>query len=137
VNIELCGQGFTLLSAGPLFKFNPSISFLVACQTKEEVDAAWKKLSEHGTVRMELGEYPFSQRYGWTEDRYGLSWQIMFAGEREVRQNITPTLLFVDDVCGKAEEAIRFYASVFRGSAMRDLVRYGQSEDSEKPGTIK
>jgi predicted 3-demethylubiquinone-9 3-methyltransferase (glyoxalase superfamily) len=44
--VELLGQEFTLISAGPLFKFNPSISFLVSCSTREEVDALWKKLSE-------------------------------------------------------------------------------------------
>ena len=81
VTIELLGQEFTLISAGPLFKFNPSISFLVACKTKDEVDVLWKKLSEGGKALMELGEYPFSGRYGWTEDKYGVSWQVMLMGE--------------------------------------------------------
>ena len=53
VTIELSGQDFTLLSAGPLFKFNPSVSFLVACQTKDEVDALWEKLSVGGAALME------------------------------------------------------------------------------------
>ncbi len=75
--IELSGQGFTLIRAGPLFKFNPSVSFLIACTTKNEVDAFWEKLSKDGMVLMELGEYPFSQRYGWIQDRYGLSWQVI------------------------------------------------------------
>src|SRR5688500_19612641 len=56
--IELLGQEFTLISAGPLFKFNPSVSFLVACSTKEEVDALWTKLSDGGTALMKLDEYP-------------------------------------------------------------------------------
>jgi predicted 3-demethylubiquinone-9 3-methyltransferase (glyoxalase superfamily) len=64
VTIELLGQEFMLISAGPLFKFNPSVSFLVACKTKDEVDALWVKLSEGGTALMEIGEYPFSERYG-------------------------------------------------------------------------
>jgi predicted 3-demethylubiquinone-9 3-methyltransferase (glyoxalase superfamily) len=46
VNIDLIGQEFTLISAGPLFKFNPSISFLVACKTKEDLDALWNELSK-------------------------------------------------------------------------------------------
>ena len=137
VTIDLSGQGFTLISAGPLFKFNPSVSFLVACKTKEEVDALWDKLSKGGTVLMALGEYPFSQRYGWTQDQYGLSWQVMFMGDREVKQNITPTLMFVGNVCGKAEDAIRFYASVFPRSAVGNILRYGQGEEPDKPGTIK
>ena len=64
----LDGQHFTSISAGPYFKFNPSVSFLVACKTKEEVDKLWKKLSAGGKIMMELGAYPFSERYGWTED---------------------------------------------------------------------
>src|SRR5690348_17303813 len=56
VTIELAGQEFSLISAGPLFKFNPSVSFLVACKTKDEVDALWKRLSERGTTLLELGE---------------------------------------------------------------------------------
>ena len=113
VTIELLGQEFTLISAGPLFKFNPSVSFLVACKTKDEVDALWEKLSEGGTALMELGEYPFSEKYGWVQDRYGLSWQVMFVGEHEIKQNITPTLMFVGKQAGRAEEAINFYATVF------------------------
>jgi len=136
VTIGVAGQEFMLISAGPLFKFNPSISFLVACETKEEVDALWKKLSERGVALMELGEYPFSERYGWTEDRYGLSWQVMFMGDREMKQNITPTLMFVGDVCGNAEKAIHFYASVFRRSQVGNILRYGKGGEPDKEGTI-
>ncbi len=137
VTIEILGQEFTLLSAGPLFKFNPSVSFLVACETKDEVDALWEKLSEGGMALMDLGEYPFSERYGWVQDRYGLSWQVMFMGDREIRQKITPTLMFVGKQCGKAEEAINFYARVFHNTRVGDIVRYGKGEEPDKEGTIK
>ena len=137
VTIELAGQQFNLISAGPLFKFNPSVSFLVACSSKDEVDTLWKRLSEGGMALMPLGAYPFSERYGWTQDKYGLSWQIMFAGDRPIVQKITPTLLFVGDVAGKAEEAVRFYASVFHDSALGGFTRYGQGEDPEKEGSVK
>jgi len=137
VDIELLGQEFTLISAGPLFKFNPSVSFLVALKTREEVDRLWEKLSERGKTLMELGEYPFCQRYGWAQDKYCLSWQVMFAGDREIKQNITPTLMFVGDVCGKAEQAINFYASVFRNSKVGDILRYSEGEEPDKKGTIK
>src|SRR5918995_1363601 len=94
--VELVGQEFTLISAGPLFKFNPSISFLVVCPTKEEVDELWKKLTEGGgTTLMELGEYPFSEMYGWVQDKYGLSWQVIYMGERKTKHRIIPTLMFV------------------------------------------
>ena len=77
VSFQLAGQDFEAISAGPLFKFNPSISFSVALKTKEEVDELWNKLSPGGKVLMELGSYPFSERYGWLQDKFGLSWQII------------------------------------------------------------
>jgi predicted 3-demethylubiquinone-9 3-methyltransferase (glyoxalase superfamily) len=136
--VELLGQEFTFISAGPLFKFNQSISFLVACSTKEEVDALWKKLSEGGGVAlMELGEYPFSEKYGWVQDKYGLSWQVMFMGDRRIKQRIIPTLIFVGKQCGKAEEAINFYISVFEDARVGDIVRYSKGEEPDREGTVK
>jgi predicted 3-demethylubiquinone-9 3-methyltransferase (glyoxalase superfamily) len=137
VDVEICGRGFTLLSAGPLFKFNPSISFLVACETKEEVDALWRNLSSGGTQMMELGAYPFSERYGWVQDRYGLSWQVMFANGRAIEQKITPTLMFTGPQSGKTEEAIGFYASVFRDASVRGINRYGSGEEPDTEGTAR
>jgi predicted 3-demethylubiquinone-9 3-methyltransferase (glyoxalase superfamily) len=143
VSFELSGQPFMAISAGPLFKFNPSISFHVKCATKDEVDALWAKLSKGGTVLMELGEYPFSERYGWLQDRYGLSWQLIYAGKNPIDQKIVPALTFVGDVAGKTEEAINFYVSVFSESGRpgkseaRVFARYGKGEDPDKEGTVK
>lgn len=137
VSFELSGQSFMAISAGPLFKFTPAVSFHVKCKTKDEVDAIWEKLSKGGTVLMELGEYPFSEKYGWCNDRYGLSWQVIFVGESEIKQKITPVLMFVGDVCGKAEEAVNFYASVFRNVKADILARYGKGEEPDKEGTVK
>jgi predicted 3-demethylubiquinone-9 3-methyltransferase (glyoxalase superfamily) len=137
VAIELWGLEFRLLSAGPLFKFTPAVSFLVRCDTKDEVDALWSELSRKGSILLELGDYPFSERYGWTEDRYGLSWQVMFSKERASGPRITPTLLFVGDQCGKAGEAINFYASVFHDARVGPILRYGKGEEPNQEGTIK
>jgi len=137
IDFELAGQEFIGLNAGPIFKFTPAVSFLIACKTKGEVDALWERLSAGGTVLMELGEYPFSEKYGWTQDRYGLSWQVMAMGDRNSTQKITPTLMFVGDVSGRAEEAIKFYASVFRNARIGDILRYGKGEKPDKEGTIR
>lgn len=128
VSFELAGQQFTAISAGPYFKFNPSISFMVACSSVEEVDAKWAALSEGGTVLMELTEYPFSKYYGWLEDRYGLSWQLMLVDNAEAVQKITPNLLFSNHACGKAEEAVNFYTNIFEESALELLSKYGEGE---------
>jgi len=137
VSFELSGQAFMAISAGPYFKLNPSVSFLVACSTLDEVEAYWRMLSAGGMVLMELGEYPFSERFGWTQDRYGLSWQIMYTGGRTSQQKITPFMLFVGSACGKAEEAANFYTSVFHRSKINDIVRYGKGEEPDKEGTVK
>jgi predicted 3-demethylubiquinone-9 3-methyltransferase (glyoxalase superfamily) len=137
VSFALSGQQFAAISAGPLFKFTPAVSFLVACSSREEVDALWAKLSQGGSVLMELGEYPFSQKYGWVQDRYGLSWQVMFMGDRQIKQKITPTLMFVGRQAGRSDEAIHFYASVFHNSKVGDIHRYGKGEEPDKEGTIK
>jgi len=137
VTIELAGQPFTLLSAGPMFRFTPAISFLVLCATKEEADALWGELSKGGTVLMELGAYPFSERFGWTADRYGVTWQVMFAGDWPITQKITPTLMFTGAVAGRAEEAMNFYASVFRDSSVGNINRYNAGEEPDKEGTVR
>ena len=137
VSFELAGQAFNAISAGPYFKFNPSVSFLVACSTKDEVDAYWKKLSSGGMALMELDEYPFSERFGWTQDRYGLTWQVIYSGGHAIQQKITPFMMFVGPVCGKAEEAVNYYASVFHRSKVNDIVRYGKGEEPDKEGTAK
>ena len=137
VGIELRGEELMLLSGGPYFRFTPAISFLVACATREEVDDLWAKLSPGGSAMMELGSYPFSERYGWIQDRYGLSWQVMFMGDREVTRRIIPTLMFTGEQCGKAEEAIGFYASVFRNAKTDHVLRYARGEDPDREGTVK
>ena len=136
VAFELFGQPFMAISAGPLFRFNPSVSFTVACETAEEVDRYWEQLSRGGETLMELGSYPFSERYGWTTDRFGLSWQVSLAPASETDQRITPMLLFVGDACGRAEEAIRTYTSVFPDSGVDQLVPYGADAAPDAEGDV-
>lgn len=67
VSFELAGQPFMAISAGPFFKFNEAISFIVNCDTQEEIDYYWEKLSA----------VPEAEQCGWLKDKYGLSWQIV------------------------------------------------------------
>src|SRR3989344_2238668 len=144
VSFEVMGYKFMAISAGPLFSFNPSISFFVNFDPSmmenaaDKLDEVWNKLSEGGKVLMELGEYPFSKRYGWVQDKYGLSWQLILTNpEGEDRPIIILSLLFVGEKCGKAEEAVNFYASVFPGAKAQVYARYAQSEEPDKQGTVK
>jgi predicted 3-demethylubiquinone-9 3-methyltransferase (glyoxalase superfamily) len=137
ITMKIMGQTFTLLNGGPYYKFNPSTSFLVTCKTRDEVDKYCKQLSANGSALMELGEYPFSSRYAWIQDKYGLSWQIMLADIHDAKQRITPTLMFVGDVCGKAEEAINLYTSIFHDSKIEGILRYQAGMQPDKEGTIQ
>ncbi len=128
LSFELAGQQFMAISAGPYFKFNPSISLMVACYSVEEVNTKWKALIDGGTELMPLGEYPFSKWYGWVQDRYGLSWQLMLTDNGEAARKITPNFLFSKDACGKAEEAVKYYTEVFEDSAIGLISRYGEGE---------
>jgi predicted 3-demethylubiquinone-9 3-methyltransferase (glyoxalase superfamily) len=67
VTFELNGQEFMALNGGPVFAFSPAISFFVTCETQEEVDDLWEKLSEGGE----------KEQCGWLKDKYGISWQIV------------------------------------------------------------
>lgn len=133
---ELAGYKFMALDGGPLFKITPAISFFLNFdpskdqKAREHLDALWGELSQGGKVLMELNEYPFSKRYGWIQDKYGVSWQLILSDpEGDDRPFIMPSLLFAGDVVGKAEEAISFYISVFKDSKKGLLARYGKGQE--------
>lgn len=136
VTMKLGGRDFQAISAGPHFKFTPAISLLVHCATKEEVDRIWSRLSAGGQLFMPLQAYPFSEYYGWTSDRFGLSWQIMLVGDQPVTEKIVPKLMFVGDVAGRAEEAIEFYTSLFQNSSKGEAMRFGPGMGAEKEGEL-
>lgn len=137
VLFEIFGYRFMSISAGPYFKLNPSISFHVKCASPEEVDALWAKISAGGKVLMPLNEYPFSKRYAWVQDTYGVSWQIVAVEPDQLEPRIVPVMMFTGDVCGKTEEAINFYASVFHHAKAEVLSRYAAGEDPDKEGTVR
>jgi predicted 3-demethylubiquinone-9 3-methyltransferase (glyoxalase superfamily) len=143
VAFDLSGYRFMAISAGPVFKFNPSISFILnfdPAQDKnasQNIDKMWEKLSKGGKILMEYQEYPFSKKYGWTVDKFGVSWQLMLTDPKgEPRPFIIPSLLFVKDVYGKAEQAINFYTSIFSNSKKGAVTKYGKGAEPDKEGTI-
>jgi predicted 3-demethylubiquinone-9 3-methyltransferase (glyoxalase superfamily) len=109
VSFELAGQPFMAISAGPMFKFNESISFMVYCETQDEIDNYWDKLSA----------VPESEQCGWLKDKYGLSWQIVPVQMDEMLQNGT------DDQVARVTQAflpmkkldIKALEDAYKGSA--------------------
>ena len=136
VRIEMHGQKFMLLNGGPMYKPNPSISFMVVCETKEEVDKAWEKLVDGGFAMMPLDSYPWSERYGWVQDRFGISWQLYHGRMEDVGQKFSPTLMFTHEQFGKAEEAIQLYTSLFPNSSVAGILKYAANDDDEE-GKVK
>lgn len=137
VSFNLWGHDFMAISAGPYFKITPAISFFVACETKEQVTEFWEKLSPGGQPLMPLGSYPFSEWYGWIQDKFGVSWQIILTKpEGEMRPPIIPSLLFVGDSYGKAKEAVDYYLSIFKNSKKGIEALYGPGQEPNKEGTL-
>lgn len=136
-NIELFGQKIMLQDAGPQFEKNPSISFMVNCFAEEEIEKYWHQLSENGNVLMALDSYPWSKKYGWIQDRYGLSWQLMLSEKKDFEQKIIPTFMFVNENCGKAQIALDFYTQIFPNSKVEYIMKYGEGHPAkENPNYI-
>jgi predicted 3-demethylubiquinone-9 3-methyltransferase (glyoxalase superfamily) len=143
VSFELGGYQFQAISAGPLFRFSPSISFMVNFdpsqdkEAKRRIDEVWNNLMQGGQALMSLAKYPFSERYGWVQDRYGLSWQLIYTNpEGEKRPFIIPSLLFVGAVYGRAEEASQFYLSIFKETGRGTIARYPAGMEPDKEGMV-
>lgn len=134
-SFELAGLKFGCLDGGPLFKFNPSNNFMVACDSVEEATEIFNKLNEGREPLMPLQKYPFSEMFGWTADKYGLSWQVgVFP--TPTQQKITPALMFVGKYFGKVEEALHFYTSLFKNSSI-DLVMKYEAGEGDEEGKVK
>lgn len=135
VEFEVADLRFTALNGGPLFKLNPSISFFAHVDSAEQADRLFEALAEGGTVLMPLDAYPWSERYGWVQDRFGVSWQVIAGRRPKSGALIAPCLMFSGAQHGKAEQAIQTYTRIFPDSRVETLERYAAGEGPE--GTIK
>ncbi|HET7673717.1 MAG TPA: VOC family protein [Candidatus Saccharimonadales bacterium] len=143
LEFELAGMQFTAINAGPEFKFNPSTSFMLNFDPSNDEKAEahlnelWEKLIEGGEALMPLDAYPFSKRYGWVQDKYGLTWQLILTDPAgEPRPFITPSLMFIGKNNNRAEEAINFYTSVFKDAKAGNLARYEDDTGPANKGSI-
>ena len=143
IEFELGDQRFVAINAGPEFTFNPSVSFMVNFdpsrdpEAREHLDDLWELLSDGGQALMPLDKYPYSERYGWVKDRYGLTWQLILTDpDGEPRPFIIPSLMFAGDNTNRAEEAINFYVSTFDDSKLGTLARYPQDTGPAKAGSL-
>jgi predicted 3-demethylubiquinone-9 3-methyltransferase (glyoxalase superfamily) len=127
IDLEIGGYRLNLLNGGDEFAPNPSISFMLdfdpaswdgeADAARAELDRTWALLADDGSVMIPLGEYPYSPWYGWVQDRFGVSWQLMLAGPGGTRRPpVVPNLLFSGPNQNRAGDALATYAEVFGGT---------------------
>ncbi len=143
VDFQLGDLRFTAINAGPEFKPNPSISFMVNFdpsrddQAEENLDELWEKLLDGGEVLMPLDTYPFSRRYGWVKDKYGFTWQLILTDPQgEPRPFIIPSIMFSGTNTNHAEEAMKFYVSTFKDSHIGTIAKYVEDTGPAKKGSL-
>ena len=109
VGFELDGQSFTALNGGPVFTFNEAVSLQINCETQQEIDYYWDKLSSGGDPR--------AQQCGWLKDKYGLSWQVV--------PTVLPELLKDQDSArgARAMEAMLRMKKIDIGELQREVAR--------------
>ncbi|WP_333618920.1 VOC family protein [Dietzia sp.] len=143
VDVSLAGTALTIINAGPEFTPNPSINFMLnfdpvlysdAADYLEQVHTA---LSADGFVMMELGEYPFSPKYAWVQDRYGVSWQLILTNpEGGKRPFVLPSLMFCGPAQNKAREAVDSYIALLPDSGWGTVAEYPEQTGPAPKGAI-
>ncbi len=136
VQFEIEGKKLMGLNGGPHFTINPSISLFVTCQNNEEIETIYNKLVEGGSAMMALDKYPWSEKYAWVVDKFGMTWQLMLGELPEGAQKIVASFLFVGEQYGKAQEAMKHYTSIFPNSAIYHLETYKAGEEQPE-GSLK
>jgi predicted 3-demethylubiquinone-9 3-methyltransferase (glyoxalase superfamily) len=136
IQIELSGQKIMLLNDGPTSTPNPSISFMVMCVNEAETEKYWNKLIDGGKILMPIDRYEWSSKYGWVEDKYGVSWQLYTGEKTDTIQKFSPTLMFTGTKTGQASTAIHYYAELFPNSNIEGILKYSK-EDSESEDLVK
>ncbi|MFN8258331.1 MAG: VOC family protein [Bacteroidales bacterium] len=136
INFEFEGQKVMCLNGGPMYRPNPSISLFVVFSTENEIQRAWDYISEGGSVLMPLNKYEWSQKYGWLNDKFGVSWQFFLGNKDDFGQKLIPNILFTGSNAGKAREAINHYIKIFENSSVVAMNEY-KAGDNDVEGYLK
>ena len=135
INYRFYGRRFMHLNGGPGYPINPSISFFLNIHEEEEIQRIWDAIiHDGGSILMPLNTYPWSAKYGWCADKYGVNWQIMMGHNSSAK--IAPNLMFTGANNGKASEAIDFYTQLFPKSEIQ-FKQFYEKEEQDIEGNIK
>lgn len=147
IDVDIRGYQISLINSDDTFAPNPSISFIVNCDplmydgseqaAKEDIDRMWAALlTNGGSELMPLQEYPHSKWYGWVQDQFGVSWQLMLTDPSgDPRPFIVPQIMFAGDNDGKAQEALDLYSSVLPDARTGTVAPYPDGM-RDKPGLM-
>lgn len=128
VIMEIFGKKIMGLNGGPMFTKNPSISLFALCETLDETNRIWEKLSDGGSVLIPIGKYPWSERYGWLKDRFGMTWQISIVNKTGDPASLTPSFLFTDTRFGEAKAAAGLYTSLYNETGIPVMIYYPEGD---------
>lgn len=112
ITLELAGCEFLLLNGGDTFTPTPAISYVVNCENEEQLNRVWEQLNTGGETLMPLTDYPELGKFGWTNDRFGFSWQVRLG---ESLQTIVPCIMFANENYGMAQAAMDEWINAFEG----------------------
>ncbi len=143
IEFAIRGHRMMAINAGPEFTPNPMLSFMVNFDptfdenAAQRLDEVWARLAEGGKVLMELGSYPFSEHYGWVQDRFGVSWQLILTNPAgEPRPFVIPSLMFANAHVNQAEEAMTFYTSLFDDARIGTVARWPEQTGAAAAGSV-
>lgn len=128
VMLEIYGKKIMGLNGGPMFTINPSISLFVLCENIDETNKVWEKLADGGKVMMPIDKYFWSERYGWVQDKFGMTWQVSVVDKAGDPPKISPSMLFVGDQFGNAGAAVKLYTDIFSNSSTDVLYLYPEGD---------
>ena len=135
INYRIYGRRFMHLNGGPGYPINPSISFFLNINNEEEIQKIWDILMQDGgSILMPLNTYPWSAKYGWCADKYGVNWQIMMG--HNSCAIFAPNFMFTGANNGKASEAIDFYTQLFPKSEIQ-FKQFYEKEEQDIEGNVK
>jgi len=147
VELDVAGFRVTMINSDDTVRPTPSISFMLnfdpllfdgdADAARAALDETWAALSDGGQALMPLGAYPFSPHYGWVQDRYGVSWQLMLTDPTgEPRPFVIMQIMFSGDAQNRAREAVDFYMSLFDDTAFGTVVEYPEASGTAAVGSV-
>ena len=143
VDLQLAGTRITIINAGPEFEPNPSVNFMLNfdpvlySDASDYLDSVFEKLADGGFVMMPKDEYPFSSKYAWVMDKFGVSWQLILTNpEGEPRPFVMPSLMFCGAAQNKAREAVSSYIDLIPNSSWGMIAEYSEQTGPAEAGSI-